>query len=518
MPSTQRRKIIGIIGALSIPLMVLPAISASASHFRASVAGFSISGDIATWTLKSAWADNDTDYIGTDNVGDTQNIDLLTSIADAPGSGADTGTTVSLLSYTTDVSLKLFDTATEVYRGDLSGLTDGVYEIYVENCCRIDGISNYPDDSEGDFSQWVRFTKTGSTYNVSPTFSNATLYSPLPTTGTVTLDYRATDPQGGAITYALVTDVSEPYFGATVLPCSTFSGGRLTIGASLCAGGDVYSDIYLPNTAWAAKVTATDSAGNVAVTDSILVMIGIPEPYIDEGSTIGNGTSVEFDVFADDSAATSFTVVCTGTTDTSDVVSATAATSPVTVRGLTPGETYDCVVSATNSVGTGAASEAYSVGPIELDGVSIETDLVVGSHFDGTSLQLRAENMLAGAAYTLVMHSTPYTIASGLTDETGALDRLVSVLDGACVAGVHRLELTGIDTESAPRVDTVWFELDTDCTILQFSRVGPVTPLTVLAATGPAISPFTVGGALVALLIGAGLLLVIGRRRAKRSH
>lgn len=80
-------------------------------------------------------------------------------------------------------------------------------------------------------------------------------------------------------------------------------------------------------------------------------------------ATAGNASaSIAFTAPASNggSAITGYTATCTATGSTQ---SAAGTASPITVSGLTNGTAYNCSVTATNSVGTGAASGTVSVTP-----------------------------------------------------------------------------------------------------------------------------------------------------------
>lgn len=79
--------------------------------------------------------------------------------------------------------------------------------------------------------------------------------------------------------------------------------------------------------------------------------------------TAGNGTATAaFTAPASPgtSPITGYSLVCTAN---STPYGTTGATSPITLTGLTNGTTYDCVVRATSSVGTGTASNSLPVTP-----------------------------------------------------------------------------------------------------------------------------------------------------------
>ncbi|MCU1409626.1 MAG: hypothetical protein JWR04_333, partial [Rhodoglobus sp.] len=176
-------------GLVTIPLVLLPAAAATASHNRASTGDFSITGGYATWTVDTVWRSFDSGSLVGETVGDTIGVYELSSASDAPDSGVYTGVDLELSSYVDDFSNPLFGVATETIEGDVSSLEDGIYEVYAETCCRVG-----PENGDGNFSQWVRFTKTAGVYNVAPVFNNAPLFDWLPEAGNLVLDYTATDP------------------------------------------------------------------------------------------------------------------------------------------------------------------------------------------------------------------------------------------------------------------------------------------------------------------------------------
>ena len=494
-----------------VPLILAGALSASASHFRASGTSFAITGDTGTLTLSSAWAAGDADYIFSDDPGDTIGVYQLTSTADAPDSGSYSGVDLSLDSYTADSSNSMYDLSTEIASGDLSALGDGVYELYASSCCRIGGVENTPTD---DFSNWARFTKTGLTYDLPPLSSNLSLYELVKPSGDTTLDFSAVDPEGGAVSYSFITDGNAPFYGATELPCSTFSAGLLTLGPSHCVAPDVFTDIYLQGTYWSVKILASDAAGNAIALNSLLHVLQAPDPYIDYIDHIDNGLSAEFWIYDNnDEPIDSSTVTCVSQVDPSDTVTGTGTSNPITLAGFTRGSAYDCTVTSVNGAGSGTMSYTEDTGTFVLDGVAIVTDLTVGSTFSGSSMDLLGENLEASSAYTLVQTSSPVTLRTGTTTVAGNFADTFTVPSTGCVAGAHTLTLTGTSVGGGAAIDRVWYELDANCVVVQFSRVGPVTLS--LAATGVDISPILPVGAGALMLIGA--LTLLAARRTRRA-
>lgn len=500
------------VAAITVGLVLMSAGIANASHFRASDSSVSVSGTTLTWNLNSAWRIADDDYFETDTIGDEVEITELSTPSDDPGTGSSTGEVLALTAFSIDESNPLYTVVNQTFAGDVSGLGDGLYELYFESCCRVDGIENGTED----YSQWIRFSISGGVVNVSPSFISSSVFEIIDPVSGATINYQATDPESEAFALELIADTSSPFYGSDTVPCSTFSGGVFTVSPALCTGGDVFSTIFTPGSYWSIKMSATDAGGNQSIVDTLLRVASAPEPYIDDDDKQGNGTQIEFTVIAEDTLVNSWTVTCVGDGDPSDIVTGTTASSPaaamatVVLRGLTVGESYTCEVSATNSAGTGVSADEYGIGPIELDGVLLLLDAEVGDDLSGILATLSGANLDADSAWTLVQHSDPITLTSGTADGAGNFSSSLALPASVCVPGVHALTLSGVSGGSAV-TDSAWYELSGDCTILQFSRTGAVTPAG-LAATGGSVNPYLVSGGAIALALGLGALVLVRRR------
>lgn len=103
------------------------------------------------------------------------------------------------------------------------------------------------------------------------------------------------------------------------------------------------------------------------------------------GLTTGNGSlTLTFTAPSSDGGAaiTSYTATCTANGNTTVTLSGSA--SPIAITGINGGVTRSCTVTATNSVGTGAASTAMSATPLSLDPEDL-THLKVGDNYMTTT-------------------------------------------------------------------------------------------------------------------------------------
>lgn len=446
--------------------------SAFASHFRSSYGSVSMSGSTLTWNVDEAWAKGDSDTFGAPNV-----MTVPFPVAGAepvtpPNGGSSTAYSVTSAAPVYGDSNPLYSTTTESHSLDLSTITDdGTYELYASGCCRVDDVMNTGTDS---FSQWIRFTKTGGTYDLPPNFNNPSLYLLIAPGVATSADFRATDPEGGAVTYTEITNTGSPYYGGETLACSSLVNGLLTLDPSLCAAGDVFSEIYLPGTFWTTKVQASDAQGNTSTVDTLFRVMTAPEPFIDDAEPTGNGLDYEFTPIAEDSIVDSWTITCTNDADATDIVTATSPTAPFTMGRFTNGASYSCDVDATNAAGTGSDT-GYELGPVTLVGVDLALDLAVGANFEGASTVISGGGLQATSPYDLTMYSDPIVIDQGVTDANGNFTNTVNIPAEACLVGVHRLVLTGVDPDGNPVSDTQWVELGMNCDVLQLSRT-EITP------------------------------------------
>jgi LPXTG-motif cell wall-anchored protein len=491
------RKTLSIVTALAI--VAAPA-AAFASHIRSIYSTTSASAGVITWNLVNATETNNFE-----DFGDPIDIDVLSSYSDAVDSGSQVDS-FDQLSIVEDESNSLYARTHQVMTADVSGFSDGIYEAYAENSARLNGVQN--TNGEESTSTWIRFSVTGGVPNLPPVFNAPSLYHLIAPNGTVTADFRATDPEGGAVTYTLLTDTSEPVYAGTAIPCSSFSAGVLTIGPAQCTGGDVFANIFNTSVygddvpSWTAKVAATDANGNVATSDVLFRMLSKPVPEIDYDQLV-SGTDYELYINVPDSGFDYISVECVNDADPTDIATAEGTSSPLTVRNLTIAADYTCTPFASNAAGGSVDEDTYGLGPVA--GLVLDLDLQVGVEFSGASSNIVGGGLKANSSYSLTMYSDPILIYAGTADVNGDFDEDITIPASACIPGIHHLILVGVDVNDQPIQDEQWVEIGNNCEVLRFSDAQ-------LAETGFDAASGLMAGISLAVLGGA---LVVYRRRTQ---
>ena len=147
---------------------------------------------------------------------------------------------------------------------------------------------------------------------------------------------------GASVQYAGLAPGLVGVYQFNVIVPATVAGGDQVLGITLNGATVTLQTLFLP-------------IGGASV--------GVPAPPTNLAITAGNTTaSVAFTAPANNggSAITSYTATCTS----GGVATTRSGTaSPLLVTGLTNGLTYTCVVTATNSAGTGGPSASASVTP-----------------------------------------------------------------------------------------------------------------------------------------------------------
>jgi hypothetical protein len=146
--------------------------------------------------------------------------------------------------------------------------------------------------------------------------------------------------------------------------------------------------------------------------------------------------------------------------------------------------------------------------PVTALAVSLDLDLNVGDPVADAPVEIAGEGLLVGSAYTVVVRSTPTTIASGNASNTGTvLDSKLRMPSGLA-PGSHTVTFTGTDADgnAVSRVAYLTVSDTGTVTYLSYTAAESLT----LAETGFEVAPF---GAAALLLLAAGVALMVRRFR-----
>ncbi len=219
-------------------------------------------------------------------------------------------------------------------------------------------------DFDPGTGQLVLFGGTSGSVPLADTWSYAPLPPVVPAAPTigsvvagnasvaVSFNPPSTDGGAGVSSYTVTaTDLTTPANGG-----QTASGASSPISVSGLVNGDTYTF----------AVTATNAVGTGTASSSSGPVVPATVPGMPViGSAVAGNASATVSFVAPTSnggaAITSYTVTATDlTTPANGGETASGVSSPITVTGLTDGDTYTFSVAATNSVGTGPASAASS--------------------------------------------------------------------------------------------------------------------------------------------------------------
>ncbi|BDI22058.1 hypothetical protein [Herbiconiux sp. L3-i23] len=137
--------------------------------------------------------------------------------------------------------------------------------------------------------------------------------------------------------------------------------------------------------------------------------------------------------------------------------------------------------------------------------LSLELKIAAGQPVAGGKANFTAEGLKPGADFSLVLRSTPITLAAGAVPVDGAVSQEITIPAGL-EAGWHSLTFASTFADGSVANSVLWFEIDASGALLQTSTTAPA-----LAATGAAALPL---GALALGLLVAGGVVVLLRRRA----
>ncbi len=179
----------------------------------------------------------------------------------------------------------------------------------------------------------------------------------LPPTQTATVPaFTSSAPAGGTfgVAYNHTFTASGTPAPSFALQSGSFPPG-VTLSGALLSGTPTQAGTFT------GSVRASNTAGNVDQAFSITIAAVVPGAPVLNSLSAGNGSATAgFSVPASNGGAAviDYTVSCTP-----GPITSTGGASPIVVSGLANGTQYSCSVSARNSVGSGAPSNAMNVTP-----------------------------------------------------------------------------------------------------------------------------------------------------------
>jgi hypothetical protein len=276
-------------------------------------------------------------------------------------------------------------------------------------------------------------------------------------------------PMDGAAQVSFTAPASDGGSAITTYTVRCFDGNTTTLVATGSASPLTVTPM-INGTSYSCTVAATNGVGEGPLSVAVnVVPVTVPGAPTDLAATHGDSQATLTFVapaVTGGSAIIDYTAACS---DGNAVFNATAATSPITVTGLTNGTTYSCTVSARNDEGSSPPSSAVSVTPATVPGAPT------------------AVTAAAGDAQAIVNFSAP-------ASDGGSN---ITAFTASCTDGVNTLIATGPASPLtiAPLVNGIEYT----CTVTATNAEGTG------AASSPAtVTPASVPGAPTDLAATAG--------------
>lgn len=141
--------------------------------------------------------------------------------------------------------------------------------------------------------------------------------------------------------------------------------------------------------------------------------------------------------------------------------------------------------------------------------LDLQLQIQPGQPVAGGSVAFSAQGLKEGAAFNLVLRSTPVVLASGTVPAGGTVAQQLTIPAGL-EAGWHSVTLTSTYADGTAASSVVWFQIDGSGLLVKTSATAPAPEL---ASTGVEAAPLGIAAFLL-LAVGGSLLMV--RRRALR--
>ncbi len=329
-----------------------------------------------------------------------------------------------------------------------------------------------------------------------PASSASTAVTPAAVPGAPTgVSATASDGVASVSFTAPVSDGGSAITGYTV---TAYPGGATTS----CSASPCTVTGLTDGTPYTFLVSAINAAGTgpSSTPSTAVIPAGLPGAPTGVSAKAGDGAAtVSWTAPVSNGSPITGYVVTTAPGGTTTSCSA----SPCAISGLNDGTGYTFTVTAINGVGTGpasSASNAVTPAPAEL-GIALRVT-PQGTPQDRSFL-VSGSGLEAGSTVTIVLHSSPVTLATVTVGPDGSFSTTVT-LPTDLAAGTHTIIASGTSAFGLPVTSSAQFVQDPP------DPPAPALPTTGFdAGTGTALGAF-------ALLTGFGLIR-LGRRRARRA-
>ena len=343
----------------------------------------------------------------------------------------------------------------------------------------------------------------------------ATQYTTVNTdaNGSVVFSFTNFDFTGGG---ACITDDATLPTGVhatTDLDPVTFAPTGVSFGGTATAAGD-YNVIVNCNDSLGNKGSTT-IAYTVGITAAptftlnIGALGGLTMMAQIEGSTAVSVTSNSGYDFTAGGGTMSVTGLPTGLSATVVNENTAGQTPSMVIVGKAPtAGTSTLTFTLTDSLGNTSQTNADLTVIPAATTQTITMSAQPGQPVAGSSLAYTSEGLTYNTAWTLVVASTPTTIASGTVPLGGSISGTATMPNITYAAGWHTITLTAVDYAGKPAVKVISFEVDANGNLIKTSD---------LAYTGdnPQTLPLLIGGAASFLLLGLATVITVMVNRRK---
>lgn len=308
------------------------------------------------------------------------------------------------------------------------------------------------------------------------------------------------------------TVIYDSHGGSSVANGTFTHGGSLTYPTNPTRAGYTFQGWFANSSGGSALTASSVSAANSSTT--------LHAQWIANPAQTVSWSPTNTSINADQSPVTPSTSATTSGDGAISYSVASAGSTGCTVNSSSGVLSFSgvgkCVVQA-KAAATSNYAEAtrlveFTIGSVA-SAISLNLDLATGATVTNADVSYGAAGLQSGTTWSLVVKSTPQTIATGTS--SGSVISGTAQIPAGLSAGWHSITFTGVNTSGATISHAIFFEVSTTGTLAQTTSVNPESSATTssssnskLASTGMAHQPIYI--ALLALVFG-GLLITLRR-------